>query len=291
MNGRTIEKVLERVPLFSETGPKLSRRLHSLVLRGGEPTRRLADFLHGTWLGHPLHPVLTDLTVGAWTLGSCFDAIAAVKGSREAERMADTLTTIGTVSAVPTLLSGLTDYTTVQKPALPAATLHGATNAVNLLLYIASIDQRRRGNRKTGITLSLSAMALATFSAWLGGHLVYAQKVGVDHSQSKGPDGWHAVLDSDQLPEMTPQRIDVDGNPVLLIRCDGEVHAMGAVCSHAGGPLEEGTFKDCYVQCPWHDSVFDLRDGSIVHGPAIQPQPLFETRVRAGKIEVRIVET
>jgi nitrite reductase/ring-hydroxylating ferredoxin subunit len=82
--------------------------------------------------------------------------------------------------------------------------------------------------------------------------------------------------------------VEVEGKHVLLCRENGEVFAIGAVCSHAGGPLDQGKIRDGCVQCPWHDSVFDLRDGSIVHGPATQPQASFETRVRSGRIEIRL---
>jgi nitrite reductase/ring-hydroxylating ferredoxin subunit len=75
---------------------------------------------------------------------------------------------------------------------------------------------------------------------------------------------------------------------VLLYRERGRVSAIGSVCSHAGGPLEEGKAADGCVTCPWHDSVFRLEDGSIVHGPATRPQPSFKARVRNGQIELRL---
>lgn len=67
--------------------------------------------------------------------------------------------------------------------------------------------------------------------------------------------------------------------------------AIDAVCSHAGGPLDEGSFEGCFVQCPWHDSVFDLRDGRVKHGPATIPQPGFAVRERNGQLEVRLLTT
>ena len=80
----------------------------------------------------------------------------------------------------------------------------------------------------------------------------------------------------------------VDGKHVLLCREGDRIFAIGAVCSHAGGPLDQGKISRGCVQCPWHDSVFDLRDGRIVHGPATQPQPSFETRVSGGRVEIRL---
>jgi nitrite reductase/ring-hydroxylating ferredoxin subunit len=63
--------------------------------------------------------------------------------------------------------------------------------------------------------------------------------------------------------------------------------ALSNSCSHRGGPLNEGEMQDGTVVCPWHSSVFDLRDGALIHGPAAYPQPAWDTRVRAGRIEVR----
>ena len=81
--------------------------------------------------------------------------------------------------------------------------------------------------------------------------------------------------------------VEVEGRHVLLARRDGEVHAIDDVCSHAGALLHRGETDDCTVTCPLHFSVFDLRDGRIVRGPAHHPQPVLPARVRKGWIEVR----
>lgn len=284
------ENALERLPGLQEQGHQLSRALHEVVLKGGTPMRKLADLLHGTKLGHPLHPVLTDFTIGAWGLGALFDAIAVLSGDRYARRVGDTLAKAGTLAAVPTMLTGLADYSTVQKPAISAATLHALLNDINFGLYLLSLRDRRRGKYRRGVFFSMLAVALTFVSAWLGGHLVYGHKVGVDHSQAEGPQNWTHALESTALQEGKPKRVEVDGNPVLLYRCEGTLHAIGAVCSHAGGPLEEGSFRDCTVQCPWHDSVFDLQTGKVIHGPATHPQPQFEAREQQGQIDVRLVQ-
>lgn len=289
MGPEQLARKISDVPGIEETGLKLSRYVHRAVLKGGRPARKIADLLHGTWLGHPLHPILTDITVGAWALGALFDAIAAIRGSRYAERVADTLAETGTISSIGTLLTGLTDYSAVQKAAISPATIHALLNDVNVALYLLSVRDRRNGNRNRGVFFSTLAITLAVVSAWLGGHLVYSHKVGVDHSQKyAGPKDWTPVLNESDLEENKPEAVEVDGNKVLLFRCNGSIHAIDAVCSHAGGPLEEGTFTDCTVQCPWHDSVFDLRTGSIVHGPTTHPLASMITRVRDGQIEIRM---
>ncbi len=284
---RFVEKTLERVPALQEQGLKISRAVHQVVLGGGTPARKLADVLHGTWLGHPLHPILTAFVIGAWGPGAPSAVLPAVRGDDYAERVADTLATAGPAAAVPTVVTGLADYSTVQKPAVSAPSLHAFLTDVNFALYLLSLRARRRGIRRCGVFYSSLAIALTVVSAWLGGYLVYSKKVGVDHSKAQGPAEWTPALDTADLSDGEPKRVEVEGNPVLLYRQNGTVHAIGAVCNHAGGPLEKGTFDGCYVQCPWHDSVFDMRDGRVAHGPAVRTQPRFATRVRDGHIEVR----
>jgi nitrite reductase/ring-hydroxylating ferredoxin subunit/uncharacterized membrane protein len=286
---QAVERAVERTPRIGEAGTKASLAVHGAVLKGGKGVRHGVDVLHGTWLGHPFHPVLTEITIGAWVLGGVFDAVGAVGRSRAARRTGDRLAAIGTAAAIPTALTGLADFSTYPQWSAKPATLHAALNLANIGLYATSLWERRRGNRRRGLALSWLAQGLTMASAWLGGMLVYKHKVGVDHSERfTGPKDWTPVFHDADLAERRAKRVEVEGKQVLICRENGQVFAIGAVCSHAGGPLDQGKISDGCVQCPWHDSVFDLRDGRIVHGPATQPQTAFETRVRNGRIEIRL---
>jgi nitrite reductase/ring-hydroxylating ferredoxin subunit len=125
---------------------------------------------------------------------------------------------------------------------------------------------------------------------YLGGYLSYSRGVGVNHSfVQPEPDDWTAVIDEVALADKQATKIDAGGATVLLYKDNDRVLAVGSVCSHAGGPLEQGRIDQtaCTVECPWHQSVFRLDDGSVVHGPASVPQAAYETRVQDGKIEIR----
>ncbi len=282
-----IEQVIARIPGLAEKGTAVARAIHNAIL-GNRRARTIADILHGTWLGHPLHPVLTDIPIGAWTVGMLCDLVAAQQGSAEAARMADALTAIGAAAAVPTALAGITDYSAIDESATALATAHGLLNSAGLALNLLSLRDRVAGNRNRGVMLSAAAFGILNLSAWMGGEMVYRKRVGVNHAaDAGGPEIWQPAVNSDDLPQRTPKRVEVGGAPVLLYRDGADILAIGAVCSHAGGPLDEGTFADGCVRCPWHDSVFDLRDGSIVHGPATYPEPTYDARERDGKIEVR----
>jgi nitrite reductase/ring-hydroxylating ferredoxin subunit/uncharacterized membrane protein len=283
-----VERAIEHIPGLGENGDKIARAIHRAVLSSGG-VRKAVDVLHGVWLGHPLHPVLTDIPIGAWTLAVMCDLVAAQRGSEEAARMADTLTVIGAVAAVPTAIAGVADYSAIDQSATALATAHGLLNSAGLVLNLVSIRDRVSGNRNQGVLLSTVAFGLLNVSAWMGGDMVFHKRVGVDHSEtSDQPKQWQAVLDATELPERTPKRVDIEGVPVLLYRDGNDVYAIGAVCSHAGGPLDEGTFEGMCVQCPWHDSVFDLRDGRVVHGPATFPELAYEARLRGEQVEVRL---
>ena len=135
-------RLIDRMQNLQQTGETVSRRIHQRILDGGPATRRAADVLHGTWLGHPLHVVLTDVVIGSWVAGAVFDVMALATGDRRAQWAGDALATLGTVAAVPTALTGLVDYSTVPKPATGAATLHAVLNEVNVVLYAVSIRER-----------------------------------------------------------------------------------------------------------------------------------------------------
>src|SRR5690242_14413382 len=61
------------------------------------------------------------------------------------------------------------------------------------------------------------------------------------------------------LQEGKPIRVDIAGKPIVLALISGNVYAMDAVCSHEGGPLEEGTIEEYSLICPWHQGIFDIR--------------------------------
>jgi len=284
------EEMLAEIPEYKPAAKKVSRWLHDLVLQGGEPARFAADLLHGTWLGHPLHSVLTDLTIGAWTFGSLLD-ILSLRGAhrRGNARAADRLIALGTASAIPTALTGLADYSTIPEGVVTTGATHGLINAAALALYGLSLGLRKMGLRLPAMILSGLGLGLILVSAWLGGHLAYHYKVGVNRADDPGkPKPWQAVMDDAKLPEDKPLRVEVDEKPVLVYKHLGEIFAIGADCAHEAGPLDEGKFEGCQVECPWHQSVYDLRTGRVVHGPATNPEPVYKTRVKQGKVEVRL---
>lgn len=244
------------------------------------------DAVSGTWLGHPLHPPLTDLPIGLFTSATVLDLLAP----RRAADAADTLVGLGLLAALPTAVAGAADWSDSYGEDLRVGAVHAVSNVVGLVFFASSLGARRRGHRVAGKALGLAGMASMMAGGYLGGFLSYSRGLGVNHAfHEHPPDDWTAVLGDDDLAEGQPARVEAGGASVLLYRSNGRVYAIGSRCSHAGGPLEDGSVDElaCTVECPWHQSVFRLDDGSVVHGPASVPQAAYDVRVEDGQIEVR----
>jgi nitrite reductase/ring-hydroxylating ferredoxin subunit len=244
------------------------------------------DLLSGTWLGHALHPVLTDVVVGAWTSAFLLDLVPG----RRTRVASDRLVATGIVAAVPTAAAGLSDWADVGGAARRVGVLHAAANTTALGLYTASWLARKRGRRVQGWWLSTSGFWVAFFSAYLGGHLSFAKGVGVDQTAfEQGPTDWEQVASEADLQEGELTQASANGVGLLLVRRGGTVHAISDRCSHRGCSLHTGELVGDTVVCPCHGSTYRLADGAVVHGPATGPQPAYEVRVRDGKVEVRLL--
>ena len=282
---------IERQEWMAPVEDAVQKAIAGAFAAGGAAGQAVKNFLHGTWLGHPLHPVLTDVPIGAWTTALVFDTLDA--GSRgwpwqeTARRRADDAILVGIVGAVGAALAGMTDWQHTDGKARRAGLAHAALNTVALGLYTGSLVMRRRGSRGTGRSLAAAGFGVLIASAWLGGRLVYRERIGIDHAQREEPEGFARALRESELREGQPMRAEVNGLRVVLVKRSGRVYAIGERCSHLGGPLAEGEVRDDSIVCPWHGSRFALEDGRVLDGPATMPQPCFETRVRDGYVEVR----
>ena len=253
--------------------------------RAGQQTK---DFLHGKALGHPLHPALIELPVGAWTLAAIFDALELVTG-RDSGKTADKAIAAGLVGAVGATIAGATDWSETDGRAKRIGLTHGVMNLAAAGLYAASLLLRKR-SRPKAIGLANMAFGMAMASAYIGGHLAYGEQIGVDHTATADqgkPEEFTPVLGADELPENKPTKAIADGVAIVLVRQGQSIFALRETCSHLGGPLSEGTLEGDSIRCPWHGSRFCLKDGSVAEGPAVFPERVFEVRERDGRIEVR----
>ncbi|HET9730287.1 MAG TPA: Rieske 2Fe-2S domain-containing protein [Acidimicrobiia bacterium] len=246
---------------------------------------RVKRTLSGVDLGHRLHPMLTDVPIGCWTTASVLDVIAGRAGRRPARQLVG----LGIAAALPTVATGLSDWRDTYGGSRRLGVVHMTANTFALGLECASWTARRRGRHLRGALYSACAIGAATFGGYLGGHLVFAERVGVDHEvPTLSGERWHAACAESDLVDDEPFGATVREVPLVLVRHRGLISALAAVCSHAGGPLAEGKLVGDAIECPWHHSEFCLHDGSVVRGPAVTAQPAYETRVRSGRVEVRL---
>lgn len=285
MNSLKVAKFIDQQDWLEPADTALEAVADSVLKPAGQPVR---NFLHGTWLGHPLHPAITDVPVGAWTVAAVFDAYESVTGDTTYSAGADACVGIGLVGAVGAALSGMADWQHTSRPARRIGVVHALLNIAATGLYITSWLQRRGDEREDGLTTSFLGFATVMTSAWLGGMLSYEQKIGVDHAQHGGPKKWMPVLAEDELADGELKKVTADNVSILLVKREGRILAIGEKCSHLGGPLSKGKLEGGTVICPWHGSRFSLADGSVIDGPATCAEPQFDVRVMDGQIEVRV---
>ncbi len=250
--------------------------------------RRIKNALHGTWLGHPLHPALTDVPLGAWTAAMLLDSAALASGRRALSEAADAAIAVGLAGAVGAAITGLNDWQHTDYGPRRTGVMHALLNATAMAIWAGALFARRAGARRVGRVLSIGGFATSVSAAYLGGHLVFEDRIGTDHSAgAEPPPEFTPVLGEAELSEGAMRRVEANGMPILLSRIGGQIHAIAETCSHLGGPLSQGKREGDAVVCPWHASRFDLRTGRVVDGPATFPQPRLDVRVREGQIEVR----
>lgn len=266
-------------------------------------SRRLRDVLHGVWLGHPLHPALVQLPIGAFVSASLIDLMPGTgAGGR---RAAAGLIGTGVLASLPAAVAGAADFAAGHEEQQRTGLVHMAANVTALGCYLASLRRRARGSQFTGVLAALGGLGCVMVGGLLGGHMAYRQAVGANHAEEVphvSPGEWRDVGPLADFPDRQPVRRMADDVPVMVIRQEQDVAVLADRCSHASGPLHEGMLLrgidgsggaasgdgELCVECPWHKSVFRVSDGAVVHGPATAPQPGFDTRIVNHRVQVRV---
>jgi nitrite reductase/ring-hydroxylating ferredoxin subunit/uncharacterized membrane protein len=250
---------------------------------------RVLELLHGgRWVGHPLHPALSDLPIGLWAGVMVLDATDRDPAPRRGTDAAAMLSAAGILAAGATALTGLSDWTVSNDQDRRVGLFHGLLNTVALGLQGASLGSRMAGHRGTARALGAASLMVTAAAGYLGGHLVFTKGVMVNRvAWDIGPRRWTRALPEADLADDSPAGVEAEGRQIMLYRHGGRLYALDNTCSHAGGLLSRGSVADLTVTCPLHGSRFALADGCVGRGPASQPQPVLPTRTRNGWIEVR----
>jgi nitrite reductase/ring-hydroxylating ferredoxin subunit/uncharacterized membrane protein len=272
-------------PAIDQIAEPLSKAVRAVYEAAGPGGRQAKNALHGVWLGHPLHPVFTDVPIGAWTTALALDLTA--NGDAGRRRAATFAMGVGLAGAAGAAVTGLTDWSETDGRSRRAGLIHGLLNVTATTLFATAFALRRNNPRGGGRLCAWTGYAIALGAAYLGGDLVYGQRVGVTHADADLPEDFTPAIESAALKDDTMIRASAGDADVLLARQHGHVCGLVHACAHLGGPLSEGTLKDGSVVCPWHGSEFALEDGRVLNGPATQNQPCLAVRERGGQIEVK----
>ncbi|MFF4818880.1 Rieske 2Fe-2S domain-containing protein [Kitasatospora sp. NPDC001309] len=253
----------------------------------GLPLGRLRDVMHGRALGHPLHPALVQVPVGAWLSAAVLDV---VPGSERAARL---LVAVGVVTAAPAAWTGWADWAEQHEQQMRTGLVHAASMAAATGLYGASWVARSRRRNMLGRALGFVGLAAVGTGAAIGGHLAYRQAAGANKAEPVAhlvEPGWHTLGHTEDFTAGAAARRMIGEVPVLVVRQAEDVfYVLADRCSHFSGPLSQGKVADGCVTCPWHGSVFRLTDGWNVGGPATAPQPRFDTRRdQDGNLQARL---
>lgn len=152
-------------------------------IRSAFGTGSRGEMLRGEWLGHALHPLLTDLVVGSWTSATVLDLVGG-RASRTASRR---LVATGLLAAGPTAWTGWAEWSVAGTREQRVGVVHAVSNGVAIGTYAASWNARRKGRHLKGAWLALVGAGVSGVGAYLGGHLAIARKVGSHHPEFSEP--------------------------------------------------------------------------------------------------------
>ncbi len=275
----------------------------------------LKDFLEGKPLRHPIHPMLVHFPIGLFVLSLLLDlASRAFANAPSLVRDSFYAMLLGVITALIAAVPGLVDYTDIRSdhPAKRTATAHMILNLIVVALYGINLGVRSSSLADLRISLlplvlSLVGIALLSVSGYLGGRLVYDDGIAVGRhkrrtptpettlhfstanlpeNQKSGDIVFVPVPAAERLGNNETLRVEIDGQVLAIAKVDNNFYAFQEFCTHRFGPLSEGSFKDFNVQCPWHNSCFDIRSGKVTQGPAKMDLKTLKVDLHDGKIFV-----
>ena len=277
-----IARILEAQSAWADPLGKVFVAIFAAIYK---PVPIVKDFLNGVWFGHPLHPAITDVPIGAYVVAVVLD----FSGQRAAATAA---IGVGIVFMLLAALAGYADYIDLEGKTRRFGTIHSSLMLVALVLYVVSFVMRLGAVPSAAeVWLSVVGFVIVITSAYVGGELVYNLGTQVDrHAWRGGGTKWTA-LDVTDIPPDKPVKAKAGAQSLVVVRRGKHLEALHDVCAHQGCSLADGKIVGDTIECPCHGSRYRLRDGMVVRGPAVFDQPHFEVREAEGKIEVRRTDT
>jgi len=292
MDSHRISNWIVRQDSIDKLAVPMSNWLNDFLDPDKPAVAKMRGFLHGRWLGHPIHPILVHIPVGVWTAAAIMDLFCRHKAAWFA---ADWAILIGVIMAIPAAIAGLNDWIAYDSmPVRRVGFAHLSLSLLALLLYAISSVFRAGSHVHLALLTGYLGFASLLITGYLGGTMVYQMRVGVNRAEEldESPEG----IDSDEfvtvmrlsdLQENKPTRVAVGDSYAVLVRLADRVFALSDRCAHAGGSLSKGRLIGECIQCPLHGTTYRLEDGQVAIGPGVYAQPVFEVYVREDEIRVK----
>jgi nitrite reductase/ring-hydroxylating ferredoxin subunit/uncharacterized membrane protein len=254
-----------------------------------------------SYKGHPIHPALIPFPF-AFLYGALFFDLAGRLAERPSWWTTGAhLSLVGIVAALVAAVPGFIDYFNTVPPNSSGrrrATRHMLANLGAVALFVVAWVARGPAEAVPGVAvLALEAIGvgLLTVGGWMGGVLVNRNQIGVDHRYARAgkwkeeaveatPGRPVVVARADELEVDQMKLLHLDGRRVVLARTEDGYVAFDDRCTHRGGSLAGGVMIAGVVQCPWHGSQFDCRQGTVRAGPAKEPIETYPVRETEGKV-------
>ena len=254
--------------------------------------------------------MLVHFPIGLFLLSLIIDLVSlAVPSVPDLMRGSLYAMLLGTITALIAAVPGFVDYTDIRRdhPGKRTATAHMILNLIVVAVYILNVVVRWSLVSNSSVSigplfLSLVGVGLLSVSGYLGGRLVYDDGIAVGRHKRHMPmpkDTLHVsvpvpgagavfvpVPAAQQLRERETLRMEIDGQVMTIVRIENQLFAFQEFCTHRFGPLSEGRFDGFDVQCPWHNSCFDVRTGKVTKGPAKVDLKTFKVETREGKVGI-----
>ena len=276
----------------------------------------LRDLLEGKPLRHPIHPMLVHFPIGFLVLSFLLDLVSLafpeVPGLLRGSFYAMLL---GIITALLAAVPGFVDYSDIRRdhPGKATASRHMILNLMVVAIYGINLWIRSSALSDSKISLpplllSIAGIGLLSISGYLGGRLIYGEGIAVGrhkrhtptpqdtlhlstgHAASGGEAAFVPVPNTEQLRNGETLRVEIDKQVMTIARLDNQLYAFQEFCTHRFGPLSEGSFHGFNVQCPWHNSCFDIRTGKVTNGPAKVVLKTFKIEMRDGKVGVLVTK-
>ena len=269
-------------------GRRRPRQAIAKAVRSLKAPAKVNEALSGTWLGHPVHPLLILRPDGQLDERRAA-RLARRRGRRDGRRPAGRRRARGRACrpSPPATPTGPTP----SPPATPCAASGSSTRPATRPPPCCSPPRWPPARPAPAAAASCSRWPAWAPSAPAATSAATSPTPRASASTSTTfedyPEDWTQALADAALGEGEMRAVDVDGVAILIARRGGRGLRASNTCVHRGGSLADGELDGDCVHCPLHGSLFRLDDGSVEQGPAAYPQPALEARVRDGSIEVR----